>query len=356
MSKSVRIVIFGNSHAEAVQLPALAHIGGNEVVGIAGYDPHKAAASAQRWGIERSTSDWRDLLELDPDLVIVATPIDLHYEMARGALSTGAAVLCEKPFTLDVQQAEELTELAQGRLALINYQMRWNPNRRKMRSLCRLGFVGEVRHVRGDLILDTPSFEERPYGWWSETSRGGGVLGATGTHLIDSVQWMLGPIEAVSARLETFVPRRRDAEGVEHEVTSEDFAELWLRLESGARVSLAVSLALRGVARWVFEVAGTAGSLRLDREEHLVGGPHGSDITPIDSGTAWLPPEHYGIQGRGPFAALEGAFLTAVVEAVASGQTHLDEAATFADGLSNVRILEAARQSAQAGGSWVRCR
>ena len=355
MATQVRIALIGNSHAEAVHLPTLAHIGSNEVIGIAGHDANKAAASAERWGIKRATSDWRELLELEPDLVIVATPVDLHYEMVLAALETGAAVLCEKPFTLDVRQAEELAQLAQGRLALVNYQMRWNPNRRKMRSLCQSGFVGEVHHIRADLLLDTPSFLERPYSWWSQTSRGGGVLGATGTHLIDNVQWMFGPIEAVSARLETFVTRRRDTENVEHEVTSEDYAELWLRLESGARVSLVVSLALRGVARWVFEVAGSAGSLRLDREQHLVGGAHGVDLVPIPSDTPWLPPEHYGIQGKGPFAALEGPFLSAVVETVANGQTTLTEAATFADGVNNVRVLEAARRSSRADGSWIRC-
>ncbi len=121
------------------------------------------------------------------------------------------------------------------------------------------------------------------------------------------------------------------------------------------RVSVAVSLALRGAAaRWSFEVAGTEGSLRLEREQHLVGGPHGSDLMPIASGSDWLEPEHYGIQGRGPFAALEAPFLASVVEAVANGRTELEEAATFAEGLANVRIFEAARQSARAGGGWVR--
>ncbi len=200
MAKPVRIALFGNSHAGAVQLPALAHIGGNEVVGIAGHDGQKAAATARSWGIGRSTSDWRELLELDPDLVIVTTPVDLHYEMVRGALNTDAAVLCEKPFTRDVRQAEELTDLARGRLALVDYQMRWNPNRRKMRSLCQEGFVGEVLHVRADLLLDTAGFWERPFSWWSQGSRGGGVLGATGTHLIDNAQWMFGPVEAVTPR------------------------------------------------------------------------------------------------------------------------------------------------------------
>ena len=356
MAAPVRVALFGNSHAEAVQLPALACIGGNEVIGIAGYDAGKAAASAKRWGIKCSTSNWRELLELDPDLVIITTPVDLHYEMVRGALDTSAAVLCEKPFTLEVSQAEELTELAQGRLALINYQLRWNPYRRKMRSLCQAGFVGKLLHVRADLVLDTPGFATRPYSWWSQAPRGGGVLGATGTHVIDNIQWMFGPIKDVSARLETFVKRREDARGVEREVTSDDFAELSLRLENGAHVHFTVSLALQGVSRWLFELAGSEGSLCLDREQHLVGAKHGREMLPIESEVAWLPPEYYGIQGRGPFAALEAPFLAAVVEAVAGGQTQLNEAATFADGLTNVRILDAARRSSLTGGRWVSCR
>ncbi len=356
MANPVRIVLLGNSQAEAVQLPALHHIGGNEVVGIAGYDPEKAAATAQKWGIGRSTSDWRELLELDADLVVVTTPVNLHYEMTRAALHAGAAVLCEKPFTLEAHQAEELAGLAAGRLALINYQLRWNPNRRKMRALYREGFCGELQHVRADLLLDTANFRERPYTWWSQAELGGGVMGATGTHMVDCVQWMFGPIEAVSARLETFVTHRKDAEGTEREVTSEDYAELSLRLRNGARVTIVASLALRGVGRWVFEVTGTEGSMRLEREQHLTGGPHGGDVEPLEGDNTWMPPEQYGIQGKGAFAALEATFLAAVVEAVAGGHTHLEEAATFADGLSNVRVLEGARQSAQAGGSWVDCR
>ena len=356
MANPVRIVLFGNSHAQAVQLPALAHIGGNSVVGIAGRDPGKAAATAKRWGIERSTAHWRELLELEPDLVIVTTPVDLHAEMVRDALATGAAVLCEKPFTLDVAQAEELTESARGRLALVDYQLRWNPYRRQMRTLCAQGFVGDVLHVRTDLLLNTPGFWERPYTWWSQESRGGGVLGATGSHLVDNILWMFGPIDAVSARLETFVKRRKDSEGTERDVDSDDFAELSLRLANGARVSLTVSLALPGAARWLLEVSGSAGTLRLDREQHLIGGPHGTDMAAIPIDATWLPPEHYGIEGKGPFAALTGPFLSDVIEAVASGQTELPEAATFADGLANMRVLAAARQSARTDSGWVDCR
>ncbi len=356
MVDSVRIAIFGNSHAEGVQLPALAHIGGNEVVGIAGLDAAKAEATARRWGIQHATCDWRELLDLVPDLVMVTTPVDLHAEMVRASLRSGAAVLCEKPLTHDVRDAEELTELAVGRLAVVDFQLRFNPHRRKMRELCREGFVGEVRHVRVDLLLDTPNFVDRPFTWWSQAERGGGVLGATGSHMIDGIQWMFGPIAAVSARLETFVKRRRDAEGVERDVTSDDFAEVWLDLENGARATVTVSLALRGVSRWSMEVSGTEATLRLERERQLLGCRHGDAMNPISVEEDWLPPEHYGIQGRGPFAAMNGPFLSALVEAVAHGDSELPRAATFEDGLANVRILQAARESSRADGTRISVR
>lgn len=356
MSSPVRVVVVGNSHAAAVQLPALAHAGGNEVVGIAGLDAEKAARTAARWNIGHATADWRELLELAPDLVIVSTPVDLHYEMVRAALATGAAVMCEKPFALDSGQAAELAQLADARLAVVGHQLRWNPCRRQIRDLCGDGFVGAVRHVRADLVLDTPSFEGRPHSWWSEAARGGGVTGALGSHMIDNIQWMFGPIESVSARFETLVPTRWDATGAARPVTSEDHAELRLRLAGGTLATVTVSMALRGVGRWLLEIAGTQGSLRLDRERELVGGRHGDDLAPIACDASWFPPEQYGIQGKGPFAALEAIFLRDVVGAVAAGATVLPGAASFDDGLRNVRVLEAARTSASDAGRWVNCR
>jgi predicted dehydrogenase len=355
MSSPVRVVVGGNSHAAAVQLPALAHIGGNEIVGIAGLDGAKAARTARQWNIGRSSTDWRELLELAPDLVIVSTPVDLHYAMVRDALATGAAVMCEKPFTLDSDQAAELVQRAGAQLALVGHQLRWNPCRRQIRELCRDGFVGDIRHVRADLVLDTPNFAHRPHSWWSEAARGGGVTGALGVHLIDNIQWMFAPIESVSAHFETLVPSRLNAAGVAQAVTSEDHAELRLHLEGGTRATVTVSMALRGVGRWLLEIAGTDGSLRLDREMRLVGGRHGDAPAPIACDTRWFPPEQYGIHGKGPFAALEAIFLRDVIVAVAGGASELPEAASFDDGRRNVRVLEAARASALDGGRWIAC-
>ncbi|MEE2888154.1 MAG: Gfo/Idh/MocA family oxidoreductase [Planctomycetota bacterium] len=350
MPEPVRIAIFGNSHAQGVQLPALAHIGHNQVIGIAGMDAQKAQATADRFGFSHATTDWRELLELEPDLVMVTTPVDLHAEMVRTSLHAGAVVLCEKPFTHRVEDAEELSELARGRLALVDFQLRFNPYRIKMRELCHAGFVGDVQQIQADLVLETPTFAGRPFTWWSQAERGGGALGAIGSHMIDGIEWMFGSVSSVWAKLTTLIKKRLDAAGVERDVTSDDLAEVWLELESGARAAVTVSLALRGEARWFVEVSGSQGTLRLEREEKLTGCQHGEQMTTIPVEQGWQPPETYGIQGRGPFAAMNGPFLRAVIDAVARGDSQLPGAATFDDGLANVRVLEAARESSSAGG------
>ncbi len=355
MSASVRIALIGNSFAEAIQLPALRYAGNNEVVGLAGGDGAKARATADRWGIPVATDDWTELLTLAPDLVIVSTPVDLHYPMARAALECGAAVLCEKPFTLNVHEAADLEQRARGRLALIDHQLRWNPTRRKLRELLRANFVGEVFHVRSDLVLDNPAFLERPFGWWFDAARGGGALGALGSHLVDNVLWMFGPIAAVQAHLAAHVPQRPDADGVLREVTADDTAELRLELQSGLVVQLTTSVVMPGASRWLLEVCGSEGTLRLDLDCDLVGGRHGEDMRQLDPETPMPDPSEFGMDRGGAFAACEPLYLKDVVSAVARGDAALPEAASFTDGLACMRVLDAARRSSALGGVRVAC-
>lgn len=356
MPSPVRIALLGNSFAEAIQLPALRHAGKNEVIGIAGGDRAKAERTAREWNIPCATNEWRELIDLKPDLVLVSTPVDMHFEMARAALESGAAVLCEKPFTLDASEAATLTSLADGKLALLDHQLRWSPLRRHMRQLLEAGYVGQLFNIRADLVIDSPAFLERPHSWWFQAERGGGVLGALASHLIDNLLWMFGPIDSVSARLDTFVKQRPDADGKLQPVSADDTAELWLKLASGASVSMTTSVVLPGASRSLLEVTGSAGTLRLDLEDDLIGGKHGEDMAPLGEDLDLPLPETYGMRGGGGFAACEPLFLREVIDAVAAGRTQLAEAATFADGLACMKILDAARRSSAGNGAWVPCR
>jgi len=261
----VRVAILGNSFATKVQLPALRWAGANHVVGIAGRDREKARRTAEDWDIGAATDDWRELLELAPDLVLVSTPVALHKEMTLAALDAGAAVLCEKPFALDAGEGEEMLAAATAsvRGAWIDHQLRWSPHVRAMRRLTGDGALGEPLHARVEMLLSTTGFRARPWSWWFDAEQGGGMLGAIGSHLVDQVRYLFGEIEAVRCELRTFRPERPDAAGKLHAVTADEFVSLSLRFANGALGEVVCSFAVPDARDAYLQLTGSEGALRL---------------------------------------------------------------------------------------------
>ncbi len=349
----VRIVLLGNSFASKVQLPALRWAGGNQVVGLAGADATKARKTADEWDIPHATGDWRELMELDPNLVIVSTPVHLHAKMVRAALQTRAAILCEKPFALDAEEAAPLVEAAAGRLALIDHQLRWSPWRRALTAKVQEGFLGQPWSARVSMLFGSAKRLTAPWSWWYDASRGGGTLGAIGSHMLDALQLDLGGVQSVRAELRTHVPVRRDANGLQHEVTADERALCWLRMECGAEVNLEADVTAPGGGGSLVEYVGSEGSLRLVGETTLLAARHGEEHAAVE---VEEPPtcEQLGMPDQGPFARMLPAYLRDILGAVSRGESTLPRAATFADGLATVRIMDAARRSA-ARASWESC-
>ena len=148
-----RVLILGTSFGGRVQAPAFSRHPGFEVVGMAGTDAARTKSIADELGVPRASADWRALLaELRPDLVSIATPVDLHHPMMLAALEAGAHVLCEKPTALHVHQAVEMRDRAKalGRVAAINHEFRFFPARRAALALVRAGGIGRPR--RGEIL------------------------------------------------------------------------------------------------------------------------------------------------------------------------------------------------------------
>src|SRR5205823_4614211 len=107
-----------------------------------------------------------------------------------------AAVLCEKPFTLAASEARRLSTLARnlGRIALIDHQLRMSPPRRRLRALLRTGAIGTAWVARSEMCFGSVERLTRKASWWDDVARGGGVMQAVGSHLVDGLLWILGPI------------------------------------------------------------------------------------------------------------------------------------------------------------------
>jgi predicted dehydrogenase len=199
----MKVGIIGASFAKAAYLPALRHTPGAEVVAVASARLESAQEAAKAFGVPHAYDDWERMLgEHAFDLVCIATPTVTHAPMTLAALEAGAHVLCEKPTAMNADEAKAMWERAEalGRVHMIDHELRFNPNRKKVKELVASGAIGEVRHA--NLTNITSAWGDpasRPKGdWWSLEEQGGGRLGANGSHQVDLLRWWLGEVVAVS--------------------------------------------------------------------------------------------------------------------------------------------------------------
>ncbi len=114
---------------------------------------------AKEHGFARAHGSWVDLAtDPDVDVIYVATPHTAHHEAAKLCLAAGKAVLCEKPFTLDLATTRDLVDTARGRnLFLMEAMwMRTNPVIRRIRDVAASGAIGEVTGVTADFGFPAP--------------------------------------------------------------------------------------------------------------------------------------------------------------------------------------------------------
>src|SRR5204863_3272477 len=98
---AIRIGVAGVGFGAAVHIPAF-QSEGIEVAAICSRRPERAQEAADRFGVERTFTDYDDMLGMDGlDAVSIVTPVALHHPMAMAALRAGKHVICEKPFSTD---------------------------------------------------------------------------------------------------------------------------------------------------------------------------------------------------------------------------------------------------------------
>ncbi|HXF96373.1 MAG TPA: Gfo/Idh/MocA family oxidoreductase [Gemmatimonadales bacterium] len=345
---TLRVGVIGAGFARRVQIPALRLVPGAEVTAVASGHRANAEAVAREFGIPRVYSDGEELARSpEVDLVIVSSPPDTHARYAIAALEAGKHVLCEKPTALDAGEARAMLDAAArrpDRVAWIDHELRYEPNRRRVRELIREGALGEVRHLelslkpylRGD---GRPQMTEAPWSWWFDRSRGGGILGAVGSHLIDLCRfWTDAEVVWVGGLAQAFIKRRRDEQGVEHEVTADDFTSFVLRFSTGAVATIVLSTVAHHGPGHLAEITGSAGTLVLTGERTLeLGRPGGplEDISVADDLWERVAPNNMWARS---FVRL----MRDLVRAIATGRPE-GRPATFRDGLAIQRVLDAVR-------------
>ncbi len=134
------------------------------------------------------------------DCVLVATPTASHYELAAEALARGLHVFVEKPLCLDPVQSEQLAELAiaKRRANQVGYHNRFIGTFRETRRLVRAGALGEIYHIGGTAFGQVVIRPKAGGTWRAKKAEGGGCLHDYASHVVDLMNFIAGPAEAVA--------------------------------------------------------------------------------------------------------------------------------------------------------------
>ncbi len=251
-------------------------------------EPSRGEYAKDVLGFEESTLDYHDVLNHpDVDVVSICAPNFLHAEIGIAAAKAGKHFWIEKPVGRGAEETASVKAAADeaGVVSSIGFNYRHAPAVEKAKKLIAEGKIGRVTNIRGVFFADYSAEPKGALSWrFVRKLAGSGVLGDLMGHLVDLVQYMVGPIESASGMTKTIHTKRPlqqmgkgthfdVIEGGElGEVENEDYAALMIRfgddaVGAGAIGTLEASrVAVGPRASYNFEIYGTEGSIRWDFE------------------------------------------------------------------------------------------
>lgn len=264
----------GRVHATAAVLDNRATL----VAGALSSDPAKARASAPDYDIQpdRAYGSVAELIAGEKalsadkrvDFITIATPNHTHFPIAKAALDEGFNVICDKPMTFDLAQAEALYEIVKrsGCVFALTHNYTGYPLVRQARQMILSGELGEIQAVRSNYIQGwlrsrIEAGGQKQAAWRTDPGKSGaaGCFGDIATHAYNLVRYMTGLIPAdVSCNLKIFEPGRQ----------LDDYGHAVIRFDNGALGTVTASQISHGRENDVsIEVDGTTGALAWRQEE-----------------------------------------------------------------------------------------
>ncbi len=337
--KKLRVGVVGASFGGVIHVPAFQAQGRFDVVAIA--SPNRAAEVARARKIPASFASLDDMLAATQlDVLSIATPPYEHRDAVLSALERGLHVLCEKPFGLNVAQAEEMCAAAEraGTVCALAHEFRYTPARRALRELVANAHLGPLRAIeatRFDTFLGADV--ERPQTWWFSRRRGGGISGAILSHLIDEANWLGGrrPLRATGYERTAVGERRAHGERFTSDVADGAFATIDYGEGTIATVTADATRAVESSTIAVHGARRTAvasGDNMLAVTTFVVDAEETSELQLAPQAHANLSTAHPNLP---PFVTLLDAFAAAIDDGATA------DVPTFADGLTTQRVLEA---------------
>jgi predicted dehydrogenase len=190
--EAVRIGVLGAARiAPAALIKPARNNARVEVVGVAARDRARAETFAAKHGVPKVFDDYDTLIAApDVDAIYNPLPNGLHARWTIAALEAGKHVLCEKPFTANAAEAEQVAAVAQrtGLVVMEAFHWRYHPLAQRMVEIVRRGELGALRHVEMSLCFPLPRFSDIRY----QYDLGGGALMDAGCYTVHIVRTLGG--------------------------------------------------------------------------------------------------------------------------------------------------------------------
>ena len=313
---------------------------------LCGRDPTSLASMADRWGWEKTATDWRAAIDRpDIDIVDIALPNHLHAPAAIAAAEAGKIVFCEKPLALSAEEGRAMVAAARGRRTLVWFNYRRVPAIAYARQLIADGRLGQIYHYNAAYRQQWGPDTSRDGTWKMDPAQAGsGVADDLLTHLLDTALYLNGRITQGIADARTIMPNRR----------IDDAVMALVKFANGSAGTFeATRFAIGCKNQNFFQIHGAGGMLRfnLERLNHLEfldasqpsteQGPRDLLVTDMKHpifGNFWRPGHIIGYEHT--FIAALGEFLDCLAR---DAEFH----PSFEDALVTQEALDALLQSAK---------
>jgi len=344
------------------------------------YEPF-AVQAARRYGYQRAETNWQAIADAtDIDAVSVVVANALHREIVEALLEAGKHVLCEKPLAPSVADGQAMADHAgkSGRVAAIGLTFRWSPAIDAIRQQVTEGDLGPAAVFSGHYWCDYGFDPDAPMSWRYKGGPGSGALADIGTHLVDVAEFLCGPVETVRGTvLATLIPDRPVPLGtavghaggvpvsdIREPVENEDVVTFTATFAGGAVGTFSVSRVAYGMPNSLgFEVFCQRGAAAFDlaraseftiADRRAAGPVNGYRQVLVGPAhpyiTAGLPMDFPSVgHGQNDFFTFQArAFLEEIC-----GLDRLPRCPSLADGLHNLRVLDAVVAAAAGDGKAV---
>jgi predicted dehydrogenase len=345
------------------------------VAGALSSDPARAKASAKELGLadDRAYGSFEEMATAEAaradgiEAVAIVTPNHMHAPVAKAFLEAGIHVICDKPLTTTVAEAETLVALVNktGKVFVLTHNYTGYPMIRQARAMIANGDLGDIRLVQAEYLQDWLTLRleasgQKQAAWRTDPARSGagGCIGDIGTHAYNLACFVTGlELDQLLAQLSTFVEGRR----------LDDDVQILLKWKGGAKGMLwASQVAVGNENGLTLRVYGTKGGLEWAQEQpnHLWFTPYGQPrqlLTRSGAGARAEAARVTRVPSGHPEGYLEGfatiyAEAARAIRAAQAGQT-LDSSVIFPtieDGLAGMKFIDAAVKSSAANGVWIR--